>query len=378
MADMERSSKKRGKGRKTNSITQTTRVPLRSLRSQRQFNDVINFLTIIEKFVRIILKEIVKMIIKKVFKTMKFTINKFMFLIKKRKNDTDNLMPKAKKTTESEKEEYYIIPIKFLEKLNNQNKVLWKNQLKQEKRLEDIKQILLKIHCEESLSPTFFKKGIVTITKKIQKKSLYPIPELFKEYLEVYIEKGSKGYINDIGRHRWDSRFYSEFMPICLDKMKNRRGILAKEIRATLFKTCNIPEIKTNLGAKITDWKKSPCVTEAYANLWKVDNTGLFVINGIIMKAMPKESKENCLTPSIISFALAVCCIVLNPHSDEIRCTEDAIKQRSSIFLVLLNENTFPKESDISEIQEGSREMTNYNDNVEEISEDDDDARLFE
>ncbi|PKY62915.1 hypothetical protein RhiirA4_551343 [Rhizophagus irregularis] len=139
-------------------------------------------------------------------------------------------------------------------------------------------------------------------------------------------------------------------MPICLDKMKNRRGILAKEIRATLFKTCNIPEIKTNSSAKITDWKK----------------------------AMPKESKENCLTPSIISFALAVCCIVLNPHSDEIRCTEDAIKQRSSIFLVLLNENTFPKESDISEIQEGSREMTNYNDNVEEISEDDDDARLFE
>lgn len=116
--------------------------------------------------------------------------------------------------------------------------------------------------------------------------------------------------------------------------MKNRRGILAKEIRATLFKTCNIPEIKTNSGAKITDWKKSPCITEAYANLWKVDNTGLFVINGIIMKAMPKESKENCLTPSIISFALAVCCIVLNPYSNEIRCTEDAIKQRSSIFSV--------------------------------------------
>ena len=48
------------------------------------------------------------------------------------------------------------------------------------------------------------------------------------------------------------------------------------------------------------------------------------------------------------------------------------------LWQVLLNEDTFPKESDISEIQEGSREMTNYNDNVEEISEDDDDARLFE
>ncbi|GET57110.1 hypothetical protein GLOIN_2v1790251 [Rhizophagus irregularis DAOM 181602=DAOM 197198] len=375
MADMERSSKKRGKGRKTNSITQTTRVPLRSLRSQRQFNDVCQDNP--ERNSQDDHQEIPDK--KKVTNEEEEDSsdvskeNESETPRKYRKNDTDNLMPKAKKTTGA-----YFQNLNFLEKLNNQNKVLWKNQLKQEKRLEDIKQILLKIHCEESLSPTFFKKGIVTITKKIQKKSLYPIPELFKEYLEVYIEKGSKGYINDIGRHRWDSRFYSEFMPICLDKMKNRRGILAKEIRATLFKTCNIPEIKTNLGAKITDWKKSPCVTEAYANLWKVDNTGLFVINGIIMKAMPKESKENCLTPSIISFALAVCCIVLNPHSDEIRCTEDAIKQRSSIFLVLLNENTFPKESDISEIQEGSREMTNYNDNVEEISEDDDDARLFE
>ncbi|GBC28627.2 uncharacterized protein OCT59_000983 [Rhizophagus irregularis] len=390
MADMERSSKKRGKGRKTNSKTQTTRVPLRSLRSQRQFNDVrqdnpernsqddyqksLQNHEIHDQQIHVPDKEKVTNEEGK-DSSDESEENESETPRKYRKNDTDNLMPKAKKTTESEKEEYYIIPMKFLEKLNNQNKVLWKNQLKQEKRLEDIKQILLKIHREESLSPAFFKVNVVFSPRF---KSLYPTPELFKEHFEVYIEKGSKGYINDIGRHRWDSRFYSEFMPICLDKMKNRRGILAKEIRATLFKTCNIPEIKTNSGAKITDWKKSPCVTEAYANLWKVDNTGLFVINGIIMKAMPKESKENCLTPSIISFALAVCCIVLNPHSDEIRCTEDAIKQRSSIFLVLLNEDTFPKESDISEIQEGSREMTNYNDNVEEISEDNDDARLFE
>jgi hypothetical protein len=33
--------------------------------------------------------------------------------------------------------------------------------LKQEKRLEDIKQILLKIHREESLSPAFFKVNVV-------------------------------------------------------------------------------------------------------------------------------------------------------------------------------------------------------------------------
>ena len=38
--------------------------------------------------------------------------------------------------------------------------------------------------------------------------------ELFKEHLEGYVEKHSKGYIKDIGKHRWDSRFYSEFMTI--------------------------------------------------------------------------------------------------------------------------------------------------------------------
>ena len=52
------------------------------------------------------------------------------------------------------------------------------------------------------------------ITKKIQKVSLYPTPELFKEYLEEYVEKGSAGCINDIGKHKWDSQFYSEYMQI--------------------------------------------------------------------------------------------------------------------------------------------------------------------
>ena len=55
---------------------------------------------------------------------------------------------------------------------------------------------------------------IIAITKEIQKISLYPTQELFKERLEEYIEKGSNGYINDIGRHNWDSRFHVEFMPM--------------------------------------------------------------------------------------------------------------------------------------------------------------------
>jgi hypothetical protein len=50
--------------------------------------------------------------------------------------------------------------------------------------------------------------------KEIQKMSLYPTQEMFKEHLEAYIERGSKGYINSIGKFKWDSRFHSEFMPI--------------------------------------------------------------------------------------------------------------------------------------------------------------------
>ena len=51
------------------------------------------------------------------------------------------------------------------------------------------------------------------ITKEIQRISLYPTQELFKEHLEAYVEKGSNGYINDIGKHKWDLLFYSKYMP---------------------------------------------------------------------------------------------------------------------------------------------------------------------
>ena len=57
-------------------------------------------------------------------------------------------------------------------------------------------------------------KGIVAITKELQKISLHPTTDLFKEYFEAYVEKGSEGYINNIGKHRWDAKFHSEFMPI--------------------------------------------------------------------------------------------------------------------------------------------------------------------
>ncbi|CAG8761707.1 9667_t:CDS:1, partial [Funneliformis caledonium] len=57
-------------------------------------------------------------------------------------------------------------------------------------------------------------KGIIAITKKIQKITLHPTAELFKERLESYVEKHSREYIKDIRKYRWDSHFYSEYMTI--------------------------------------------------------------------------------------------------------------------------------------------------------------------
>ena|SRR5436190_21944321 len=112
--------------------------------------------------------------------------------------------------------------------------------------------------------------------------------------------------------------------------MRNCRGAVATHIRAEIFVVCKLPKITMAASStKIAKWKKLPRVTEAYRNLWNADDTGLVMVNKIIMKAMPKKDKKDCLTPSIISFALAVCCIILNPNNNEIRCNEDAIKTRS-------------------------------------------------
>jgi hypothetical protein len=57
--------------------------------------------------------------------------------------------------------DYYVVPVEFLEKLNSQNKVIWKNQIKQEKKLDEINQTLKKMRRENALAPTFFKISII-------------------------------------------------------------------------------------------------------------------------------------------------------------------------------------------------------------------------
>ncbi|CAB4491113.1 unnamed protein product [Rhizophagus irregularis] len=135
---------------------------------------------------------------------------------KKHDHDLDiiDTTRKTKRASKDNNTDYYMVPTEFLEKLNSQNKVIWRNQIKQEKKLNEMNQMLRKMRREDALTPAFFEKGIVAITKEIQKTSLYPTQELFKERLEEYVEKRSNGYINDIGKHNWDSRFYSQFMPM--------------------------------------------------------------------------------------------------------------------------------------------------------------------
>jgi hypothetical protein len=43
---------------------------------------------------------------------------------------------------------------------------------------------------------------------------MYPPAEEFKKTLEEHLEKKSPTYINDIGRHRWETKFYSELITL--------------------------------------------------------------------------------------------------------------------------------------------------------------------
>ena len=53
-----------------------------------------------------------------------------------------------------------MVPMEFLERLNNQNKSIWKNQIKQGKKLDEIDKVLKKIHHKDTLTPTFFEVSI--------------------------------------------------------------------------------------------------------------------------------------------------------------------------------------------------------------------------
>lgn len=67
-----------------------------------------------------------------------------------------DIIDSVRKTKKVNGTDYYMIPAEFLEKLTAQNKVIWKNQIKQDKKLDEISQILKKMHREDALTPAFF------------------------------------------------------------------------------------------------------------------------------------------------------------------------------------------------------------------------------
>src|SRR6266540_5567516 len=117
--------------------------------------------------------------------------------------------------------------------------------------------------------------------------------------------------------------------------MRHCRSAITKDIQLAFFKVfLGVLKIKINAGIKIAEWKKYLQISDAYKSLWKVEDTSLIMVNMIIIKAIPKERREYCLTLPIIAFALTVCCIILNSHDKDIRCTEKAIKKHCIIFLI--------------------------------------------
>jgi hypothetical protein len=47
-----------------------------------------------------------------------------------------------------------------------------------------------------------------------RQKNNVPSPEEFKRTLEEQLEKKSPNYIQDIGKHRWETKFYSELITL--------------------------------------------------------------------------------------------------------------------------------------------------------------------
>ena len=59
-----------------------------------------------------------------------------------------------------DRDDYCLVPVEFLKKLNGQNKAIWKKLIKQDKKLDDIKKDVSKLQRENSLSPAFFDVSI--------------------------------------------------------------------------------------------------------------------------------------------------------------------------------------------------------------------------
>ena len=79
-----------------------------------------------------------------------------------------------------------MVPIEFLERLNSQNKAIWKNQIKQEKKLDEIDKVLKKIHREDTLAPTFFEVSIKFYGFKHSGHAYITLQITYRSYIYIY------------------------------------------------------------------------------------------------------------------------------------------------------------------------------------------------
>ena len=120
-----------------------------------------------------------------------------------------------------------------LERIIEQNKAIWNAILKVNKKLDNLTGVQKKMIREDSLGKNFWEVIILKllwpltslflkyfslqiaarkICSLLAKETMYPPPEEFKRSLEEYLDQKFPCYIQDIGKHRWETKFYSELI----------------------------------------------------------------------------------------------------------------------------------------------------------------------
>lgn len=234
-----------------------------------------------------------------------------------------------------------------LERIIKQNKAIWSATLKINKKLDNLTGVQKKMIREDSLGKNFWEIAARKICSLLAKETMYPPPEEFKKSLEEYLDQKSPCYIQDIGKHRWETKFYSELITMCYGKMRSYRSDFSKRVRQSIFEILEVTPINTNASASnIADWKRSSEVAAAYQSLWESgDKQNLSTIDQILTKAFPKEIS---FTSYYVAYTLAVSTTLLDPKGKNIKLNDETLKKRIGLFMSRLEANQVPIPSDLS------------------------------
>jgi len=253
-----------------------------------------------------------------------------------------------------------------LERIIEQNKAIWKAIVKINNKLDNLAGVQKKMIREDNLGKKFWEIATRKICSLIAKETMYPPPEEFKRTLEEYLDEKSPCYIQDIGKRRWETKFYSELITMCYKKMRSHRSDFSKRVRQSIFEILEVTPINTNASvSNIADWKRSSEVAAAYQLLWKSgDNQKLSTINQILTKVFPKEVSNELFTLYYVAYTLAVSTILLDPKGKNIRLNDERLKKRIGLFMSRLEANQVPTPSDLS-LEEDNVSENDSNDDEE-------------